>query len=48
MEKKDALKTRLGRSPDRADAVAMAFSVDVVEPYEEEQYDFSEYGAFIL
>ena len=35
IEKKDALKARLGRSPDRADAVAMAFSVDTTEPIED-------------
>ena len=35
IEKKDDLKARLGRSPDRADAVAMAFSVDCVEEFEE-------------
>ncbi len=36
IEAKDDLKSRLaGRSPDRLDAAAMAFSVKVVEPFEE-------------
>jgi hypothetical protein len=29
LEKKDALRTRLGRSPDRADALALTFAVDM-------------------
>ena len=48
IEKKDELKSRLGRSPDRADSVSMAFWVDVVEPFEEMIYDFEEAGGFVL
>ena len=29
LEAKDDIRTRLGRSPDRADAVTMAFAVDM-------------------
>ena len=32
LEPKEDIKTRIGRSPDRADAVVMAFSIEHVRP----------------
>ena len=49
IEPKDDLKARLGgRSPDRLDAVAMAFSVQLVEAVQEEEFHFADYGSFVL
>lgn len=48
LEAKLDLKSRIGRSPDKSDAVTMAVWANVVESYEEVEYDFVEYGAFIL
>ena len=47
IEAKDDLKARIGRSPDRLDAVAMAFATQVVVVFED-TFDFSDYGAFVL
>ncbi len=48
LEAKLDLKSRIGRSPDKSDAVTMAVWANVAESYEEVEYDFAEYGAFIL
>ena len=46
IEPKDDLKARIGRSPDRLDAIAMAFSVQAVAAFEE-WFDFDDYGGFV-
>ena len=48
LEAKLDLKSRIGGSPDKSDAVTMAAWANVAESYEEEEYDYAEFGAFVL
>ncbi len=47
IEAKDDLKARIGRSPDRLDAVAMCFAMQAVAVLEE-TFDWGEVGGFVI
>ncbi len=47
IEPKDDLKARIGRSPDRLDAVAMVFATQAVVVFEE-TFQWDDYGGFVL